>query len=114
MGYKVISYFEDLKDSNHPYNVGDIFPRIGAEVSEERLKELSSSNNRQKKPLIALVRDDEVKEDDAKEEKKYTKTEIFRMSSGDLQTLAKEQGIEKAEEKTGSELKKLLVQHFGL
>ena len=112
--YKVINYFEDLKDSRHKYNVGDIFPRIGMEVSEERLKELSSSNNRQKKPLIALVKDDELKEDDAKEEKKYTKTEIFHMSTVDLQVLAKEQGIKDAEEKTGSELKKLLVKHFGL
>ena len=112
--YKVINYFEDLKDSRHKYNVGDIFPRIGMEVSEERLKELSSSNNRQKKPLIALVKDDEIKKDDTKEEKKYTKTEIFHMSTVDLQTLANQQGIENAEEKTGSELKKLLVQHFGL
>ena len=112
--YKVINYFEDLKDSRHKYNVGDIFPRIGMEVSEERLKELSSSNNRQKKPLIALVKDDELKEDDTKEEKKYTKTEIFHMSTVDLQVLAKEQGIKDAEEKTGSELKKLLVKHFGL
>ena len=112
--YKVINYFEDLKDARHKYNVGDIFPRIGIEVSEERLKELSSNKNRQKKPLISLVEDDKVKEGNAKKEKKYTKTEIFRMSNGDLQTLAKEQGIEKAEEKTGSELKKLLVQHFGL
>lgn len=112
--YKVINYFEDLKDSRHKYNVGDVFPRIGMEVSKERLKELSSHNNRQKKPLISLVKDDEVKEDDTKEEKKYTKTEIFHMSTVDLQELAKEQGIENAEEKTGSELKKLLVQHFGL
>ena len=114
MGYKVISYFEDLKDSNHPYNVGDIFPRMGMEVSERRLKELSGSNNRQKKSLIALVKDDEVKKDDTKEEKTYTKTEIFRMSNAELQKLAKEQGIKDVEEKTGSELKKLLVQHFGL
>ena len=112
--YKVVNYFEDLKDSRHKYNVGDIFPRIGTTVSEERLKELSSSNNRQKKPLIALVKDDEVKKDDIKEEKKYTKTEIFHMSTVDLQVLAKEKGIENAEEKTGSELKKLLVKHFGL
>lgn len=112
--YKVINYFEDLKDSRHKYNVGDIFPRIGTTVSEERLKELSSINNRQKKPLIILVEKGLEEKSTAKEEREYTKTEIFHMSTVDLQVLAKEQGIKDADEKTGSELKKLLVQHFGL
>ena len=53
--YKVISYFTDLQDHNHPYNVGDIFPRNGLKVSEERLKELSSNKNKQNKPLIKLT-----------------------------------------------------------
>lgn len=53
--YKVISYFTDLQDHNHPYNVGDIFPRNGLKVSEERLKELSSNKNKQNKPLIKLI-----------------------------------------------------------
>ena len=50
--YKAIHYFTDLQDFNHPYDVGDIFPRPGVSVTEERLKELSGSNNKQKKPLI--------------------------------------------------------------
>lgn len=50
--YKVIAYFTDLKDNNHPYNVGDTFPRKGIEATEERLAELSGSNNKQSKPLI--------------------------------------------------------------
>lgn len=47
-------------------------------------------------------------------EKTYTKTEINRMSTSDLQTLATEQGIANAEEISGSELKKLLIEKFGL
>lgn len=55
MSYKVIHFFTDLQDYNHPYNVGDIFPRNGLKVSEERLKELSSNKNKQNKPLIKLI-----------------------------------------------------------
>ncbi len=53
--YKVIKFFTDLKDGNRPYKVGDIFPRAGLQVSEERLKELSSANNLQKTPLIQKI-----------------------------------------------------------
>lgn len=53
--YEVISFFTDLQDNEHPYNVGDIFPRKGLEVTEERLAELSGSNNRQGQPLIKKV-----------------------------------------------------------
>lgn len=57
MAYKVIRYFEDLQDNNHPYTEGDIFPRDGLSVSDERIKELSGSNNLQKTPLIKKVRE---------------------------------------------------------
>lgn len=47
-------------------------------------------------------------------EKSYTKTEINRMSTADLQKLAKEQGVVNAENLNGSELKKLLIKKYGL
>lgn len=53
--YKVIKLFTDLTDGNHTYNVGDIYPRNGVKVSEERIKVLSSSDNLQGQPLIELV-----------------------------------------------------------
>lgn len=53
--YKVIKYFMDLQDNNHPYNVGDVFPRKGLEVKAERLAELAGSENKQGTPLIQLV-----------------------------------------------------------
>lgn len=113
MSYKVIHYFTDLQDFNHPYKVGDIFPRLGLKVSEERLKELSSNKNKQKKPLIQLVKNIEpVKE--IKEETVYTKTDINRMSTQDLRILAVAQGLENVEESTGAELKKLLIDNLGL
>lgn len=53
--YKVIKHFVDLQDNNHPYNAGDIFPRSGMEVSEDRLAELAGSENKQGVPLIQFV-----------------------------------------------------------
>ena len=54
--YRVIKMFADLKDNNHVYNPGDVFPRAGAEVTAERLKELSGSDNKRGEPLIELVK----------------------------------------------------------
>lgn len=51
--YKVIKYFTDLQDNNYPYGVGDVYPREGLSVSDERIKELMSKDNKQGKPLIA-------------------------------------------------------------
>lgn len=101
--YEVIRDFTDLQDNEYPYSVGDAFPHDGLEVSEERLKELSSSKNFQKRPLIKKV-----------ESKQYTKTDINRMSTAELQNLAAEEGIENAFETSGNELKKILAEHFGL
>lgn len=53
--YKVIRYFTDLRDNNHPYNVGDDYPREGLKVTEERVAELAGSSNKQSVPLIELV-----------------------------------------------------------
>lgn len=44
----------------------------------------------------------------------YTKTEINRMSTADLQSLAAEHGIDGAEEISGAELKRILIEQFGL
>ena len=55
MCYKVIAYFEDLQDNNHPYNVGDVFPRENKSVSKGRIEELATTQNRRKIPLIKKV-----------------------------------------------------------
>lgn len=48
------------------------------------------------------------------EEKAYTKTDINRLSTAELKELATKQGIENAEDMTGADLKKVLIEKFGL
>lgn len=77
--YKVIKYFIDLQDNNHPYNVGDTFPRKDKDVDEVRLAELAGSENKRGCPLIELV-----------EEAKS----LEKMKKDELQAYAKEKGID--------------------
>ena len=55
--YKVIKYFTDLQDNEHPYNAGDTFPRDGLTVSRERIIELATASNKQSTPLITFIED---------------------------------------------------------
>lgn len=103
--YKALKYFEDLQDNRHPYNEGDIFPREGLTVTEERLAELSSEKNKRKEALIAFVED---------APKPLTKTDINKMKVEDLKELAKANEIEGAEEMTGDKLKEALIAKFEL
>lgn len=72
--YKVIKAFHDLQDSQktkngkiyHEYKVGDVFPRNGLKVSDERIKELAGSANKRGVPLIKLVDDLKVQKPAAK------------------------------------------------
>lgn len=62
--HKVIIDFMDLKDFNHIYRKGDLYPRDGAEPPVSRIEELSGSNNRFGRPLIEEI--PEVKKAPAK------------------------------------------------
>lgn len=55
--YKVIKYFTDLQDNEHPYNAGGTFPRDGLTVSRERIIELATASNKQSTPLITFIED---------------------------------------------------------
>ena len=70
--YKVIAYFEDLKDGGKPYNVGDIYPKGDIIPTKERLAELSSDKNRRHIPLIKKVEEPKAE----KPSKKATKKDI--------------------------------------
>lgn len=59
--YTVIRSFTDLQDGEHPYKVGDVFPRLGVDASNDRLAELASRENKQGVPLIKLVEDEKEK-----------------------------------------------------
>lgn len=52
--YKVLIKFKD-KDTQLVYEKNDFYPKKGIEVSEERIKELSSKNNALNKPVIKDV-----------------------------------------------------------
>lgn len=60
--YKVIKHFTDMQDNNHPYNVGDEYPRKGFSVLQSRLNALASADNRQGCPLIEEVEEPKVEE----------------------------------------------------
>ena len=65
-------------------------------------------------PAGADVPEDNQNTNERNEQNKHTKTEINRMSTAELQELALENGIEGAEQMTGAELKKVLIEKFGL
>lgn len=70
MLYRVVKYFTDLHDNDHPYDVGDIFPRPGVSVTDARLAELASGENRRGIPLIAAIEEPEEKPKKAKKASK--------------------------------------------
>ena len=65
--YRVVKSFVDLQDEHHRYAVGDVFPCSGYEPSEERLRELSTTENRRHKVMIT---EEAVKEEPPKVEAK--------------------------------------------
>lgn len=52
MSYVVIEHFTDLHDKNHAYYPGDVYPKEGITVTDERAQELAGTDNKRKKPLI--------------------------------------------------------------
>ena len=56
MSYKVIKDFADLQDNEYVYHAGDIFPRMGHEVTEVRILELASVFNKREEVLIEEVK----------------------------------------------------------
>lgn len=81
--YKVKVYFTDLQDGGHPYQVGDVFPRAGKEVSKERLAELSGTKNKRGVALIEEVKEpakaeepEEVKEPEEAEKPEEVKAVV--------------------------------------
>lgn len=65
-------------------------------------------------PALNSANEPENKAPDTEEKKNYKRSDIFRMSTAELQKLANEEGIENADGTTGSELKNILVKHFNL
>ena len=87
--YKVIKYFTDLHDNDHPYHVGDEFPRRGIKVTDERLKELSGSENKQGVPLIEAVEEEEAEEKKTSAPAKKTTAKKAASTKGGTKSAAK-------------------------
>lgn len=70
--YIVLKNFTDLEDNNHKYTMGEEYPRKGYEPTEERVKALTSGNNKAGIKLLKEVKAPkkaEPKEAEPKEEK---------------------------------------------
>lgn len=91
---------------NHMVKVNGVYYTAGQDVPETNIK----TTVEETQPSFS---DSDI-EFEERPEKKYTKTEINRMNTAELQQLAAEVGIENAYERSGNELKKVLAEHFGL
>lgn len=56
----------------------------------------------------------DVYKEEIPEEQNYTRTDINRMTTAELQQLAANEGIENAHNISGEKLKKALIEHFSL
>lgn len=91
----------------YPYivNKGGVWYPAGAEVPE------GTNPIVEKKVEVKQEVVETPKEEDTP---KYTKTEINRMPLDELKALATEKGVDGADDMTGGELKKLLIEMFNL
>lgn len=55
MTYRAITAFADLQDGKRRYEAGEIYPRPGLIVSNERLRALAGSDNAAHRPLIEAI-----------------------------------------------------------
>lgn len=65
MKYRVTEFFTDLQDGNHPYDVGDTYPRKGLKPTAERIDELSTNKNLHGVPLIEAEEKSKTAPDEA-------------------------------------------------
>ena len=77
--YIVINEFTDLKDNKHKYNKNDIYPYEDEDVDDDRLLELSSTNNLQKKELIKQINFDDLTEEQLIQYAKIKKIKIKKV-----------------------------------
>ena len=58
--YTVVEDFTDLQDKNKVYHKGDVYPNpANKNISKERIKELTSSDNKMGKPVIEESKEQE-------------------------------------------------------
>lgn len=92
---------------DHMVKFGGVYYPAGTEVPDNKSMAVEETLPPYSDEDIVL----ETKEDAPKQ---YSKTDINTMKIADLQNLAESVGIEGAEDMTGGELKKRLIEHYGL
>lgn len=105
---------------DHRVKFNGILYEIGQDVPTEENKAVEKANTKPqavaKKEAVddfsQYMNEPEIKEESAGV--KYTKTEINRMSTAELKEVAKLNGVNDADDMTGGELKKVLIEKFGL
>lgn len=106
--YIVISEFKDLKDNNHIYNEGKIYPYKENELDTERIEELSGTSNRLNKVLIKKIALEEATEEQLIE---FVRREGLDIRQMILSAIAKETNTKEKELNTNEkELKELKKQ----
>lgn len=98
---------------NHMVKVNGRYYRAGEEVVDDNTKKTAVEETLPPYSDEDIVLETQT-DTNNETEKQYTKSEIQLMKTADLQSLAASVGIDGAEEMTGSTLKKLLTEHFGL
>lgn len=81
--YKVVNSFSDLEDGGFVYMTGDSFPRHGKEVTEERLTELATTQNKRGVILIEKSVSEEAKKSSEEAEKPAEKKRKKRNAGAD-------------------------------
>lgn len=94
MADKTTQPIRDTKDNKRYYRKGELYPRKGLEVSDERLEELRQGG------FIAS--------DESVEELKSEKTDLSKLKKDELLGLANEKGVEVSENNTKTEIIKAL------
>ena len=77
--YIVLKNFKDLEDGDHKYLMGEEYPRKGYTPTEERIKALSSEDN---KACMKLIKEVKATKIEAKDEPKKTTKKTPKKKSG--------------------------------
>lgn len=96
MIYKVVKDFVDLQDRRRIYRAGEIYPRAGLEVSDERVAELASTSNKRGEILIKAMN---VERRSAQEAKISPVSDEKKNSEGDIAKKKKAPKKQKKEKK---------------
>lgn len=96
-----MKYTHVVKHNGKYYAIGEDVPNDNKPVVENKVEKVEAKQ-------------EVVETSKVEDTPKYTKTEINRMPLDDLKALATEKGVDGADDMTGGELKKLLLEMFNL